>query len=876
MSRRSVTGTAALVVRHLRSRASISMVLALLVLLAVALAGLLPRATVLLADAELRYQVESLAPGATDLFGTGTLGPLATADNPTTQQLFGQTDTVLSGVPRTLPAPLQDALGPVSWVALLPPDIVTLDEPRLRVQPILSLAVDIHWSDRVTLVEGAAPREWTGGGEPLEMIISEDYAELAGFRVGDLIGYFEAPLLVTGIYAPNDPDAAYWVHASELASPVVTDAPGSPTEVRGAAFIDPASAAGLPIALERSELRAWYPVSTETMVWADVSDLDDQLRRMGSLGLYLPTGEALVFGTGLPVAFDQVSASLSTAAALVALVGSAPLGALLAVLALGARSVLDRRRTSLVLASSRGASSLQLRATMLLEGALISLPAAVIATLVVAILVPVALPPESYILPAVIALAVPLLFVTSRSLGTGRGVVGARSRGRWIMEAAVLGIAGLATFLLVRRGLVVTEGVGIDPLLAATPLLLTLAVCVVVLRLFPLPLLALHRASKSGRSPVSLVGVAAAVRANTSLAPSVFAMVVAVSATVFSLVLVSTVTGGLGTAVQSQTTSDIRVSAPDLDDVDAVRAVSGVRAVAELSTVHGVELSLGADSPGVSVVFADIAALRDLRPDIPLVPAHGILVSSDIAERGRGTSSLNGYPVTIEGSVPEAGLFDLTRSWVLVDIAESSAVLGHNAHIDTLLVAVDPGVDIAATADDITTIVTAAQNSKNRDRVTVLDTSTLTSDAAARPTVAAVTFGLAAAAGLSLVLCVLAVTLEALGAASRRSRSRAILRLLGMSARQLRGVLVWEFAPVAIAALVSGTGFGIALAVLVTTLVDLRRLTGGIAVITTTVPWLLVGAAIVFCGFLVAATAAITSAGARRLDAAAAVKMGAE
>jgi putative ABC transport system permease protein len=324
------------------------------------------------------------------------------------------------------------------------------------------------------------------------------------------------------------------------------------------------------------------------------------------------------------------------------------------------------------------------------------------------------------------------------------------------------------------------------------------------------------------------------------------------------------------------TGSDIQVSATSLDDVDAVRAAPGVRAAAGLFTAYGVRLALGANTPSVTAVFADLAALHEVRPDIPDLPAGAILVSQDIADRGQGSTTLNGAPVTIAGTVPPTGLPGTTRSWVLADLADAAAVFGDTPRIDMVLVSAEPGADIAATAEVVRDVVTDAQASDDRDHVTVLDTSTQRADAAAQPSVLGAILGLITAAGLSLVLCIIAVALEALGAASRRSRTRAILRLLGMSSRQVRGVLAWEFAPAALAALVTGTGFGILLAVLVASLVNLRNLTGGAVAISANVPWVWVGVVAVVVAILVAGTAAVTSAGSRRLDAAAAVKMGAE
>ncbi|CAN5266182.1 hypothetical protein BH11ACT5_BH11ACT5_28000 [soil metagenome] len=99
MSRRSAVGTGALLARHFRSRRSTSLALAVLVGIAVAVAALLPRGLVVLADAELQHELASLAPGVTDLYGTGDFGQLNTAGTPTSaEEVFGATDTVLAGV----------------------------------------------------------------------------------------------------------------------------------------------------------------------------------------------------------------------------------------------------------------------------------------------------------------------------------------------------------------------------------------------------------------------------------------------------------------------------------------------------------------------------------------------------------------------------------------------------------------------------------------------------------------------------------------------------------------------------------------------------------------------------------------------------------
>lgn len=880
MTRGSTVGSVGLVARHLRSRASTSIALAVLVGLAVAVTALLPRGILVLSDAELQQQLAALPPGVTDLYGVGDLGPLDTTGNPpTAESIFGASDAVLRGVPSGLEEPLRDALGDVSWVAILPPDLVKIAEPRNRVQPVLALAVDLHWQDRVTLVAGDVPGPWAGTADaPLQIAISQDYAEQAGFQIGDIVESSDAPLLVTGVYTANDPDDPYWVHARELLGASLSRSPGSPIAVRGAAFVDPASTAGLPTSLERAELRAWYPLLAETMTFAEAPGLTDQLRRLQTLGLYLPSGEALVFETGIPAALDRVTATVATATALLALAGSAPLGAFFAVLALGTGAVIERRRPTLQLATARGASPLQVRLTMLVEGLLVSIPVSAAALAAVTALVPAPVDPGTYLLPALLAVAVPVLFALGNPRSTGgRADLGALPRrGRLIVELAVTGVAAVAVFLLLRRGLVLTGAGGVDPLLAATPLLLGLVVCIIVLRLYPLPLLAFQRAARAGRSPVALVGATGSIRAASAAFGSVLATVLGVSAAILSLVLASTVSSGLGTAAAKETGADIRVDAATLDDLDAVAAIPGVRTVAPLDIVPTVEIVFGLDTPNVTVVFADLEALHAVRPDIPVVPAGSILVSADIAERALGDTELNGYAVTAVGAIPTLALPGVSRSWVLADVADEPAILGEEPSYTSLLIATEPGADIAATAREVETLVTDAQRSVDRDRVSVTGTATLVAEAAARPTVAGLTAALLVAAGLALALCAIAVALGALGAANDRARTHGVLRLLGMSPAQLRGVLAWELAPVTITALAAGTAFGIGGAVVIVNLVDLRALIGGTAMISADVPWLLIAAAVLAFAAVVAGTGALASAAARRLGASAAVKMGVE
>jgi Predicted ABC-type transport system involved in lysophospholipase L1 biosynthesis, permease component len=130
------------------------------------------------------------------------------------------------------------------------------------------------------------------------------------------------------------------------------------------------------------------------------------------------------------------------------------------------------------------------------------------------------------------------------------------------------------------------------------------------------------------------------------------------------------------------------------------------------------------------------------------------------------------------------------------------------------------------------------------------------------------------AAGLSLLLVVLTVVLASVSAAAARNRLLGVLRILGMSTRQLRGILAWELGPLAFTAAVVGAGLGVGLAYLVTAVLDLQPFVGGVAQPEPRVEPLAVLAALAVFLVTVIAAGAIAVALGRRLAPSGAIKMG--
>jgi putative ABC transport system permease protein len=276
-----------------------------------------------------------------------------------------------------------------------------------------------------------------------------------------------------------------------------------------------------------------------------------------------------------------------------------------------------------------------------------------------------------------------------------------------MLEVLVVGLAAASLYLLFRRGIAPTRA-GIDPLLAAAPLLVAAAVTIGVLRIYPWIMAATQRAAGRGRGAVGLVGSARAVRAPSLGFAAAFALIVGVSVAVFSA---------------------------------------------------GMAVSLG----------------------------RALALASDPATRG--------------------------------DIAPLDA--GH-------------------------------------------------------PIVAAVFAFLSAAAGLPLLFCVVAIVLAVIAAARSRNRTVGVLRVLGFSAAQVRGLVAWELVPVVIVAIVAGVALGAAEVLVLGGALDLATFVGA----RTSIPLgvdgpITAGIAFVFAG-ATALAAAIATNVARRRSPGSRIRMGTE
>jgi putative ABC transport system permease protein len=843
-------GTFALLRRELAPGPA-ALLLATLVSVCVFAVAIAPRALDRIGDAELQHRLDGLSAITLDITGIGSLGLPDDQGAADARTLAGSADSAIRGIPDRYEEPLRSAIGDPVWVVRTSAGDIDPegDRPRTR----LSLVVDFDWADRVRITDGAAPAAWTGSEvwtgsadddapqPPIEIAISAAAAEVLGLEVGDELDDQSRVLHVAGIYEAVDPADAYWAHTSDLAEPVVEREAQSAPVVRLGAYVAPDTMSGMQSAFSNGGLTAWLPVDASRLHYADLAVLAQQARKALTAASSLPFGGSLGFRTGLADELDVVGARVVSLSGLLALSVSGLAGVLVAVLALAIRTLLDRHAAALRLAVARGASRTQLRLAMLGLGALVCLPAAALAIAAAAIALPARLDLAGWVAPvAVAAIPIALFGVLVSPSPTGaRRDLSARGGGRMrlVAEFALIALALVAVVILARRGLAApSAAVGIDPLLSATPLLLAIAAAMLALRLYPLPLGGIRRALRRGDGAVGMLGAARAERDPALGHLAALALIVGIAVVIATTVLASSVREGLTQAARETVAADVQVAAPELGDdvIASIRRVPGVATVAPLVVVSGAPFQQGVDDGGVLLVVTDTAALHAVTGDFPVLTAGAgaaipVLASDDWYDQLAGDDlRIGDAQLDLVGTTVTDALPGVSDHWILVDSRDAAALGLDLPDADRVLVAVGPDASPAVVGAAIDEVVTAAQpeNPQFAGVVVVRDVDS-TLAAARTPVITSLESGLLGVAVASIALTVLAVLLATVAAAATRNRLIGVLRILGMSRRQIRGLLAWELGPLAIAAVVAGTLLGLALPVVVTTALDLRTFVGG-------------------------------------------------
>ncbi len=761
-------------------------------------------------------------------------------------------DAALAAIRDDAPAAVREATGPGRFVVTAPPAPVEVRAAETATE--LLPTADPYWAETVRVVEGEAPAAATepAPGEPyvVDVMVARASAEELGWAVGDVTAAVRpvgtAALTsglvyrLSGVYEPLEAAAPVWAHHRAALAPEVFDDWDRGRTLTVAAYVEADSWPALaPVIGASTETRLWYPLDVSSARADFTVPLRDALSRFIAAAPMVTSEEghrpfSPILTTGSIDVLDRVAQRHDSSQALIAIVAAGPLGVSLAVLALAARLMVERRRSALALIGARGASPLQLRLLMVTEGLLLGLPAAALATVLAARLVDGVGGAAGVLLPLVVGLApaalLPLaarpkgLRAVRRDLGLGRP-----SRARTLVEGLAVGAAAAACFALNARGLE-AGGAGVDPLTAATPLLLALAVSVLVMRLYPRPMATLGRVLGGRRGTVAYLGTARAVRDPVAGFVPMLALVVGMSIAAFSTVVWSTTERGIEQTAWQQVGADVRVSGAPLTEAElaAVGSLPGVDAVAPVVTTGPTLFKVGTIDNRVPLYVVDVDALDAVRaggsaldplpaglttpgPDgaIPLLVADGV-----VDEGATGTLSLSErLDAVVAGTVDSIPGLTTSSQWMLADrgVLEEAGVTIIPPRIT--LVDLTSGASASAVAAEL------GERTVTTPGSAIADLRGPVNDGTARAIVGAI--------ALTGLLCAAAVVLTMVVGAPSRGRLLSQLRTLGLSGRQGEGLVVWEAAPVAAVSLVTGLLLGVGLPWAVLSGVDLRSLTGG-------------------------------------------------
>ncbi|ANS79030.1 putative membrane protein [Serinicoccus hydrothermalis] len=864
------TGATGLARRQFAADPWVSLGLALLVGTVALLLTAVPRGLVDVQSRQLVQEIGSLSAAQRDLRGDWQ----RTVVFGSTQDLTGDPSAdgwapLVEGAERVRaeqPEPLRSTLGPAQFLVRLT-DTVDYAPPVESgyYAATLSLAVDPDLTEHVDLVTGDwpelvvdppvfgpdAPQQEQDDPEPVPVVLLDEAADELLLEVGDEV----QGLVVAGTYTPTEPDDPRWQHVDNGATLGTLYDPNLGESAYATAFLSPDNrgSIGQPASVR---MRMWFPVQPGAITGStgQVEALRAQVNGFLAEQHTLATADEIgdagaaqvpLFTTDLTEALGRIVSQQRATSSLLAVVAAGPLGVALAVAALGARLVVHRRRQALAMTLARGASPGQLRRLIAGEGLLLGVPAAALGHLGATLLVPGPTPWWQWLVTAVVALVPSVALAASvddASLQQRRSDLSSRSasRWRWVVELAVVGLAGVATWRLLDRG-ARGDGAGqsgIDLLAAGTPVLLALAACVLTLRLYPLPLRALAAALRGRPSLTPFLGASRALRDPAGGLVPALAVVLGTAIALVSAVLLSTVTRGAEVAAWEANGAAVRLNGPLLSDelraeieqIDGVVAVGGVAdtgATRDL-VVDGERqaIRVWAAEPQVQEVYARSAPVPPLPDEFwrdEGIPAVVTLLGADEMIPDDATE----VQVSRLGEIEVVGHRDqvpgilVTGAGVLVDGERWVAAGGSMPDVTTTLVGVADGASPQAVADDVTELVGTGG---------VVTTVTTRLEAFED---APVTTGLrqlfVGATVVSALLTVLAVVVVQLMGSTARTALLATLRTLGLGARQTRALTAWELAPLLVTSLLVGTLLGLGVPWVLLRGLDLTGLTGGSA-----------------------------------------------
>jgi len=759
-----------------------------------------------------------------------------------------------------------------------------------------------------------------------DIALSEATAAASGISLGDVLlvsadgtdpmlprGFavpLPAELEVVGIFSVTDGSAAVWYDDPSMQ---VLDIGGSDDNpiafvtalVSGEAYRDLA-ASGLTF---RHEWR--FFLDPRRLDSSQIDALFADLQRLRSQFLTSSTTSAgraePVLRTGIPELLAQYRAERAASGAVLSVAAIGPL--VLAGGAVGMVGILlvARRRGALALARGRGASGLLLIGAQLWEAILIAGLAGIAGLLAATVVVPGRPEPLSSLFAlAVVGAAVGALVAATwpvarqplRELHDDDRPVERPSGRRLVLEGAAVLIAAGGVFLLRQRGLAIGEGEAtrIDPLLSATPALAGVAMGIVAMRLYPLPIRALGWLAARRRDLVPVLGLRTVGRHPTASNLPLLVLMLTAAFGAFASVVTTTVDRGQLVASWDNIGADYaigRVGGGPVANLIDPAEVDGVGAVAGVYVDPGTRFASTPNQQSAILLYAlETDAYLDVTAGSPL----DLALPDDLlsAERPAGTPA-DPIPAILSRRLPPASqpvqrgntfVVEVAgQDMTFVDVQERTDFPALDAGSPFVIASLDhlqaAYVNQTLAANRLLVRGPASIESALREHVfSRLALGQLASRHSEHrrlqqaPLVSAVVMGfrvaLVVAAGYTALATMAALTLSA----AARTRDLAFLRTLGLSARQALQLTIVEHGPPVVIALVPGVALGVGVALLLAPALGLSAFAGAESQVALTVDW---SAVAVMSGALLAVVAvaiAVSTWIARRANAADALRIG--
>ncbi len=928
--------SAAFLLRRLRGDGGVALMVFGLVAVTAFLFAAAPRLFNGVADAGLRHELESARAFARNL-EISVLGP---ASSRGLDRLAEDRDRFEADMPAAVEPLIADrAISATSTrfaVTDAPDRTFATTFINLRFQDGLDDVIELvagHWpgSHGVPLPPpdfGFIPEDY----EPPEILprfdiaLSDATSEAAGLRLGDIITVnadgtdallprgFAVPLPaefeVVGIFTVTDPDADVWYDDPSMQ---VLDMGGTDDNpiafatglIDDGAYMDLAES-GLPFVHE------WRFMVDPGRLHSDQIDaLLTDLQRIRSTFLTSSTTSAgrsePVLRTALPELLGDYVAARSASEAVLSVAAIGPL--VLAAGAVGMVGILlvARRRPTLALTRGRGASGLLLIGTQLWEAVLLAGLAGLLGLGLATLVVPGRADPASAVLALAVVLAAVGALVAAtwpsarrplRELGAEERPVMRPSGRRLVLEGTAVLLAVGGILLLRQRGLAIEDGAAtrFDPLLAATPALAGLAMGIVAMRLYPVPIRLLGWLAARRRDLVPVLGLRTIGRHPSSANLPLLVLMLTAAFGAFASVVTTTVDRGQLVASWENLGADFRVSRIGGGPVERAidpGQVAGIEAVAGAYVNPRASFASSEISRGTILLYAiDADAYLDVVAGAPIDLELPEELTSGGAAAGTPASPI---PAILSRRLPAAsdpiqlgGTFTVEvagQQMSFVDVAEREAFPGLDAGTPFVIAPLDQleAAYLNQTLQANSFLVRGPESAEAGLRAAVdeqLALGQLVSrhqeyrELRQAPLVSAVLIGFQAALLVAAAYTALATMAALTLSAAARTRNLAFLKTLGLSSRQALQLTVMEHLPPVLIALLPGVALGVAVALLLSPSLGLSAFAGTERAVALTVDWATVALMSLGLLLVVSAAIAVSTWMSRRARAADALRIG--